>query len=114
MKMKSPSRRTPPPAVPSHVTRLRMMALYAWRDDVLTEGRPAPLPALSTDTPIGSDDRLAIYEARAARGEQLHHPDDSRRIHSPEADTRRSRKRAADRLAARISSRTAVAAQHSR
>ena len=114
MKLKSPSRRSGTSLAPSHVTRLRMMALYAWRDDVLTEGRPAPLPAESTDAPIGSADRLAIYEARAERGEQLHHPDDTRLIHSPEADSRRSRKRAADRLAARISSRNRIAATRSR
>jgi hypothetical protein len=111
MKMKSPPRQ---PTTPSHVTRLRLLQLYAWREDVLTEGRPAPLPACPTEAPIGSPERLAIYEARAARGEQLHHPDDSRRIHSPEAETRRARKRAADRLAARIATRTGRVAPMSR
>jgi hypothetical protein len=101
MKMKSPPRQ---PTTPSHVTRLRLLQLYAWREDVLTEGRPAPLPACPTEAPIGSPERLAIYEARAARGEQLHHPDDSRR----------ARKRAADRLAARIATRTGRVAPMSR
>ena len=111
MKLKSPSRQL---ATPSHITRLRMLKLYAWREDVLTEGRPSPLPAAATQAHIGSPERLAIYEARAERGEQLHHPGDSRQIHSPEADTRRSRKRAADRLAARIASRTGRVAAMSR
>ena len=103
MKLKSPPAK---PATPSHVTRLRLMQLYAWREDVLTEGRPAPLPTQSTEHAIGSAERLAVYEGRAARGEQLHHPDDSRMIHSPEADARRSRKRAAERLAIRMAART--------
>ncbi len=109
--MKSP---TLPQATPSHVTRLRLMQLYAWREDVLTEGRPAPMAETSTDAPIGSEERLAIYEARAARGQELHHPGDSRRIHSPAADTRRSRKRSADRLAARIAPRMDNAVARSR
>ncbi len=111
MKLKSPSRQ---PATPSHFTRLRLLQLYAWREDVRTEGRPSPLPTSATHASIGSPERLAIYKARAERGEQLHHPDDSRQIHSPEADTRRTRKRAAERLAARIASRTSRVAAISR
>lgn len=36
-----------------------------------------PLPQLPTLTDTGSEARIQIYRQRVARGEQLHHPDDT-------------------------------------
>lgn len=37
----------------------------------------APLPTEPTGQPVGSEARFLVLEERAARGEQLAHPDDS-------------------------------------
>jgi hypothetical protein len=42
--------------------------------------RPDPPPATPTGAPAGSDEKIAVLQARAARGEPLWHPDDNPRI----------------------------------
>ena len=48
------------------------------QDDDDLDYRPRPLPPTPTDHPPGTAERIAVYEARAAAGYSLHHPQDRR------------------------------------
>lgn len=55
-------------------------ALYApvskYGRQSVDRGGARPLPAHPTDARPGSEEKIRVMEARAARGEQLHHPQD--------------------------------------